>query len=137
MWLLFVLLLYFFPSSRSRRVHRKFLLPMSAVNYLLYLYLNNIIACMKTSNMKKQSFAIVHLQFRSTAWKESKYGVIAGPYFPVFSCIYGLNIRIRSKYGKIRTRKNSIFRNFSCSKYQTLTLYVNHIFALTNWLKLI
>ena len=38
----------------------------------------------------------------------SKYGVFSGPYFPVFRLnteIYFVNLRIQSKYGKIRTRK--------------------------------
>ena len=37
------------------------------------------------------------------AWKVSKYGVISGPYFPVF----GLNIQ--SECRKIRTRNNSVY----------------------------
>ena len=51
-----------------------------------------------------------------TVWKVSKYGVFSGPYFPVF----GLNTeryfvfpRIQSQWGKIRTRKNSVFGHFS------------------------
>ena len=48
----------------------------------------------------------------------SKYGVFSGPYFPVFEMnteIYGVNLSIPSKYGKIRTRKNSVFGHFSRS----------------------
>ena len=40
--------------------------------------------------------------------------------FPVFGLnaeIYSLNIRIQSKYVKIRTRKNSVLGHFSCSEY--------------------
>ena len=51
-------------------------------------------------------------------WKVSKYGVISGPYFPVFGLnmkIYGVNLSIQSEYRKIRTRNNSIFGHFSCS----------------------
>ena len=47
-----------------------------------------------------------------TAWKVSKYGVISGPYFPVF----GLNteiLRIHVEYRKIRTRNKSAFGHFS------------------------
>ena len=40
-----------------------------------------------------------------TAQKKSKYGSFSGPYFFVF----GLNT---SKYGKIRTRKISVFGHF-------------------------
>ena len=53
-----------------------------------------------------------------TAWKVSKYRVFSGPYFPVFGLnteIYGVNLRIQSKYGKIRTRKNSVLGHFSPS----------------------
>ena len=46
----------------------------------------------------------------------SKYGVFSGPYFPSFGLdteIYGVNLRIQSKYKKIRTRKNSVLGHFS------------------------
>ena len=51
-----------------------------------------------------------------TTWKVSKYGVFSGPYFPVLGlnterC--GVSLRIQSEYGKIRTRKNSVFEHFS------------------------
>ena len=48
----------------------------------------------------------------------SKYGVISGPYFPVFGLnteIYGVNICIQSEYRKMRTRNNSVFGHFSRS----------------------
>ena len=38
----------------------------------------------------------------------SKYEVFSGPYFPVFG----------TEYGKIQTRKNSLFGHFSHSKYE-------------------
>ena len=53
-----------------------------------------------------------------TALKLSKYGVISGPYFPVFGLnteIYSVNLRIQSEYRKIRTRNNSVFGQFPCS----------------------
>ena len=56
----------------------------------------------------------------STAWKLYKYGVFSGPYFTVFwlnTEIYRLNLRIQSKYGKIQTRKNSVFGHFSPSEF--------------------
>ena len=43
-----------------------------------------------------------------TVWKLSKYGVFPGPYFPVLGLnteIYGVNLRIQSKYRKTRIRK--------------------------------
>ena len=45
----------------------------------------------------------------------AKYEVLYGPYFPVFGVnteIYSINLRIQSKYGKIRTRKNSVYGHF-------------------------
>ena len=48
----------------------------------------------------------------------SKYGVFPGPYFPAFGLNtqrYGVSVRIQSECGKIRTRKNSVFRHFSRS----------------------
>ena len=50
----------------------------------------------------------------------SKYGVFSGPYFPAFGlnteryCIT-VSLRIYSEYGKIRTRKHSVFGHFSRS----------------------
>ena len=38
----------------------------------------------------------IRQEFDSTAWKLSKYGVISGPFFPVFRLnteIYGVNLR--------------------------------------------
>ena len=55
---------------------------------------------------------------RYTAWEVFKYGVISGPYFPVFELnteIYSVNLRIQSEYRKIRTRNNSVFEHFSRS----------------------
>ena len=46
----------------------------------------------------------------------AKYGVLYGPYFPVFGVnteIYSINLRIQSKYGKIWIRKkNSVYGHF-------------------------
>ena len=53
-----------------------------------------------------------------TKWKVWKYGVISGPCFPVFGLnteIYEVNLRIQSKYRKIRTKKHSLFGHFSRS----------------------
>ena len=53
-----------------------------------------------------------------TAWKVSKYGVFSGPYFPTFGLNtekYGVSLRIQPKWGKIRTRKNSVFGHSSRS----------------------
>ena len=37
----------------------------------------------------------------------------SGLYFPVFGLIYSVNLRVQSKYKKIRTRKSSVFGHFS------------------------
>ena len=66
---------------------------------------------------------IMKLTKTNTAWKVFKYRVFSGPYFPVFGLnteIYGVNLRIQSKYRKMRTRKNSVFRHFSCSEQRSL-----------------
>ena len=60
-----------------------------------------------TENLLSKSFHCV---------KSVKYGVIPGPYFPVFGLytdIYGVNIGIQSEYRKIWTRDNSVFGHFS------------------------
>ena len=47
-----------------------------------------------------------------------KYGVLPGPYFPVFGIntdIYSVNLRIQSEYRKIWIRKNCVFGHFSRS----------------------
>ena len=48
----------------------------------------------------------------------SRYGVFPGPYFPAFGLNterYEVSLRIQSEYGKIRTRKNSVFGHISHS----------------------
>ena len=57
----------------------------------------------------------------------SKYGVISGPYFPVFGLnaeIYLVNLRIQSEYREIWTRNNSVFGHFSRSEcYCDIVVY--------------
>ena len=75
-----------------------------------------------------------------TAWKASKYGVFSGPYFSAFGLnteIYfvnfrilsecGVNLRIQSEWVKIRTRKNSVFGNFSRSVIVNATFMTIYI----------
>ena len=55
------------------------------------------------------------LQDKYATRNESKYGVIYGPYFPVFGLntkIYSVNLRIQSEYRKIQARNNSVFGHF-------------------------
>ena len=52
----------------------------------------------------------------------------SGPYFPAFgpnTKRYGVSPRIQSEYGKIRTRKNSVFGQFSHSE-RDFTDFVGH-----------
>ena len=65
---------------------------------------------------------------KSAAWKVSKYGISSGLFFPALGLNpsggkYGLDtercgvsLPIQSKCGKIRTRKNSVFGEFSLSE---------------------
>ena len=56
----------------------------------------------------------------TAVWKKSKYGVIPGPYLPVFKLNmerYSISPCIQSKYRKIRTRHNSVFGHFSHSEH--------------------
>ena len=55
----------------------------------------------------------------ATAWKMSIYGVFSGPYFPAFRLSMersSISLHIQSECLKIRTRKNPVFGQFSCSK---------------------
>ena len=47
-----------------------------------------------------------------------KYEVFSGPYFTAFGLNterYGVSLHIQSEYGKMQTRKNSVFGHFSHS----------------------
>ena len=51
----------------------------------------------------------------NTARKMSKYEAFSGRYFPIFGLnteICGVNLQVQLKYGKIRTRKKSVFEFF-------------------------
>ena len=43
------------------------------------------------------------------------------------SSYYGVNLRIQSEYGKIRTTKNSAFPHFSCSGTKTCSVLKNFV----------
>ena len=81
-----------------------------------------------TLSMKYQQILWIFLTSKSvetywrrdtyTAWKLSKYGVISGPYFPVFGLTtetFFVNLRVQSEYRKVRARNNSVFGHFSRS----------------------
>ena len=79
--------------------------------------LNPRLTVKSQSISKKKSFDVIRYVKVITALKVSKYGISSGPYFPVF------RLRTQSEYRKIRTRKNSVFGNFSrsASKYHRYT----------------
>ena len=65
------------------------------------------------------SFILQKIRTAITAWKVSKCAVFSGLYFPLFELntkIYSVNLRIQSEYGKILTRRNSVFGHFSRSE---------------------
>ena len=66
----------------------------------------------------------------------SNYGVISGPYFPVFGLnteIYFVNLRIQSEYRKIQTRNNSVFRHFSCSENFDENTFFKDFFTMSSY----
>ena len=73
----------------------------------------------KNKNMSFSfSFVTKETMLNDTVWNVSKYGVFSGPYFPVFGLKterYEVPLRIQSKCGKIRTRKNCVLGHFSRS----------------------
>ena len=53
-----------------------------------------------------------------TGWKVSECRLFSVPSFPAFwlnTEIYSVNLRIQFEYGKIRTRRNTVFGHFSGS----------------------
>ena len=92
----------------STRVQNKFAKPCKVFFHQI---------CQMNNGRDKGTISIKnnHIEI-NTAWKVFKYGVISGPYFPVFGLnteIYSINLRIQSEYRKIRTRNNSVFGHFS------------------------
>ena len=81
----------------------------------------------KVKSNKLFKFLLVHMRANSNiplrleiapVLSVSKYGVISGPYFPVFGLsteIYEVNLRIQFEYRKIRTKNNSVSGHFSSS----------------------
>ena len=73
-----------------------------------------------------------------TAWKVSKYGVISGPYFPVFGLnteIYEVNLRIQSgKYGPEISPYLGTFHAVLYTSYIRLILDV-YLLRLLIWCK--
>ena len=84
--------------------------------------------CFEMSNIKCQNLLISSFKIRmkhkfSTAWKVSKYGVISGPYFPVF----GLNT---GKYGpEITPYLDTFHAGYTINKPNTIKKFnINNIF---------
>ena len=56
-----------------------------------------------------------------TVWKVSKYADFSRPYFS------GVSLLIQSEYGKIRTRKNSVFGYFSRSGNLNFDMHISKL----------
>ena len=78
---------------------------------------------------------IFHEELINTALNVSKYGVISGPYFPLFGLnteIYEVNLCIQSEYRKIRIRNNTVFGHLTAQGHKHLTknttrnIYINN-----------
>ena len=107
-------------------IHQYLSIPRSSIFTMFSLFWNNKRSnsqhfnCDTSVQLPVSSFLVLRKKYyqRGTAWKVSKYGVISGPYFPVFGLnteIYEANLCIQSEYRKIRTRNNNGFGHFSRS----------------------
>ena len=68
----------------------------------------------------------------------TKYGVVSGPYFPVFGLNtekYSVSLRIKSEFRKIRTRNNSVFGHFPRSDWFSKSVFDLNISVSGNWTK--
>ena len=66
----------------------------------------------------------------------TKYGVVSGPYFPIFGLNtekYSVSLRIKSEFRKIRTRNNSVFGHFPRSDWFSKSVFDLNISASGNW----
>ena len=104
---------YFFFYSYTKVIGRSVLLFEIQDTYQQCLFWNNIKKCCKLHLQNISKFCSAGFSSKtSTSRKMSEYGVFSGPYFPVFWLngeISRVNLRIQSKYEKIRTRKSSVF----------------------------
>ena len=94
---------------RRNIVFKIFLQKKICFKYLKSLYFDGPLAGVV---MDTRSESSAHQRMTLTARKVSKYGVFSGPYFPAFGLnteTYGENLHIKSRCGKIRTRKNSVW----------------------------
>ena len=80
-----------------------------------------LLSMLVSDKMLQQNILIKFLSYGYfTSRKVSKYGVISGPYFPVFGLnteIHAVNLRIQPEYRKIRSRNNTIFRRLPRSAF--------------------
>ena len=102
-------------------IHCKFFFQVQ-LTYLLFWFsgvlLTTAIALWCAIKEVRYNFRITKGRKAPTAWKVSKYRVFSGPYFPAFGLNterYFVSLPIHSKWGKIRTRKYSVFGHFSHS----------------------
>ena len=74
----------------------------------------------------------IHQFEHITTLKVSKYGVISGPYFPVFRLnteIDSVNVHIQSEYKKMQAIDNFAFKHFSRSVL-SIFLRIVHIYEI-------
>ena len=99
-----------FLENKARQIFRK-----TNISYPLKQSLTKI-SRRKILNENFSHFIVEILRKMCTAWKVSKYGDFLVCVFPYSDCkIYWVNLHIHSEYGKIRTRKISVFGHFSHS----------------------
>ena len=76
----------------------------------------------KSNTLKKIKILFgIKLQKKSSLHEKCPHTMFfSGPYFPIFELnteIYSVNLCIQSEWGKIWTRKNFVFGNFSPSAW--------------------
>ena len=109
----------------SNRNVNRYELPIKTILVLSKTFLTlswrTFIYIITVSVMKelKRISRLLFIRETFTAWKVSKYGVSSGPYFRIYFLFPDFLISIRTEYGKIRTRTNSVFGHFSRSDWIT------------------
>ena len=76
------------------------------------MYFSETVPVIYSEKVFSQKFRKILTKESLTVWKVSKYRGFSDSYYPVFRRnmgIYYVNLRIQSKYAKIRTGKNYTF----------------------------
>ena len=120
---IFVLSFYIFYLSLSN-----YKLQLDYFIIIIYYSKNWLFRCFILPN---RPYALATL----TAWKCQNTEFFLVRIFQYLE-IYGVNLRIQSKYWKIRTRKNSLFGPFSRSDYESCYWYMKHHYTCISLLQL-